>query len=52
MKLTIGIDPGKSGGYAIAWGGLDSIKLHTVNEDFEFNKQKEELLKHPNYTGN
>ena len=21
MKITIGIDPGKSGGYAIAWGG-------------------------------
>ena len=28
MKLTIGIDPGKSGGYAIAWGGLHDIKLH------------------------
>ena len=45
MKLTIGIDPGKSGGYAIAWGGLDSINLHTLNEDFEFIQHIEELLK-------
>ena len=28
MKLTIGIDPGKSGGYAIAWGGQHKIALH------------------------
>jgi len=51
MKLTIGIDPGKSGGYAIAWGGLDSINLHTLNEDFEFVEHMEELLKHPDVTG-
>ena len=50
MKLTIGIDPGKSGGYAIAWGGLDSINLHTLNEDFEFIQHIEELLKHPDVT--
>lgn len=34
MKLTIGIDPGKSGGYAIAWGGMHDIKLHSIGEDF------------------
>ena len=47
MKLTIGIDPGKSGGYAIAWGGLHDIKLHSVGEDFEFVEHIQDLQDHP-----
>jgi hypothetical protein len=35
MKVTIGIDPGKSGGYAIAYGGLNSIHLFNIGEDVE-----------------
>jgi len=47
MKLTIGIDPGKSGGYAIAWGGMHSINLHKLEEDFEFVEHMKELKRHP-----
>jgi hypothetical protein len=47
MKLTIGIDPGKSGGYAIGWDGLANIHLHKLEEDFEFVEHIKELKKHP-----
>lgn len=47
MKLTIGIDPGKSGGYAIAWDGLANIHLHKLEEDFEFVEHMKELKRHP-----
>lgn len=47
MKLTIGIDPGKSGGYAVAWGGLHDIKLHSYGEDFEFVEFVQDLKDHP-----
>lgn len=47
MKLTIGIDPGKSGGYAIGWDGLASIHLHKLEEDFEFVEHMKELKRHP-----
>jgi len=47
MKVTIGIDPGKSGGYAIAWGGLHDVKLHSIGEDFEFVEHIEDLQDHP-----
>ena len=50
MKLTIGIDPGKSGGYAIAWGGMHSINLHTLDEDFEFVEHIQDLKDHPDVT--
>ena len=50
MKITIGIDPGKSGGYAIAWGGLRSINLHRLDEDFEFVEQIQDLVDHPDVT--
>lgn len=50
MKVTIGIDPGKSGGYAIGWGGLHSIHLHTLGEDFEFVEHIEDLKDHPDVT--
>ena len=50
MKLTIGIDPGKSGGYAIAWGGLHSINLHSIGEDFEFVEHIQDLKDHPDVT--
>ena len=50
MRLTIGIDPGKSGGYAIAWGGLHSINLHPIGEDFEFVEHIEDLKDHPDVT--
>lgn len=51
MKLTIGIDPGKSGGYAIGWGGLHSINLHSIGEDFEFVEHIQDLKDHPDVTG-
>jgi hypothetical protein len=47
MKLTIGIDPGKSGGYAIGWDGLANIHLHKLEEDFEFVEHMKELKRHP-----
>ena len=50
MKLTIGIDPGKSGGYAIAWGGQHSINLHKLGEDFEFVEHIQDLKDHPDVT--
>ena len=50
MKLTIGIDPGKSGGYAIAWDGLANINLHTLDEDFEFVEHMQDLKDHPDVT--
>ena len=50
MKLTIGIDPGKSGGYAIAWGGMHSINLHKLDEDFEFVEHMQDLKDHPDVT--
>ncbi len=50
MKLTIGIDPGKNGGYAIAWGGQHKIALHTLDEDFEFVEHMQDLLDHPDVT--
>ena len=50
MKLTIGIDPGKSGGYAIAWGGMHKIALHTLDEDFEFVEHMQDLKDHPDVT--
>lgn len=51
MKLTIGIDPGKSGGYAIAWGkNHSSINLHTLDEDFEFVEHMQDLKDHPDVT--
>jgi len=50
MKLTIGIDPGKSGGYAIAWDGMHSINLHTLGEDFEFVEHIQDLKDHPDVT--
>ena len=50
MKLTIGIDPGKSGGYAIAWGGKHSINLHSLGEDFEFVEHMQDLKDHPDVT--
>ena len=50
MRLTIGIDPGKSGGYAIAWGGILNINLHTLDEDFEFVEHMQDLKDHPDVT--
>ena len=50
MKLTIGIDPGKSGGYATGWDGLHSINLHTLGEDFEFVEHIQDLKDHPDVT--
>jgi hypothetical protein len=50
MKLTIGIDPGKSGGYAIAWGSLAKIHLHNLGEDFEFVEHMQDLKDHPDVT--
>lgn len=50
MKLTIGIDPGKGGGYAIAWGGQASINLHSLGEDFEFVEHIQDLNDHPDVT--
>ena len=47
MNLTIAIDPGKQGGYAIAWGGLTSINLHKLEEEFEFVEHINELKRHP-----
>jgi len=50
MKITIGIDPGASGGYAIAWGGLSTINLHKLGEDFEFVEHIQDLKDHPDVT--
>ena len=47
MKLSIAIDPGKSGGYAIAWGSLTKIHLHNLGEDFEFVEHMQDLKDHP-----
>ena len=47
MKCYIGIDPGKSGGYAIGWDGLANIHLHKLEEDFEFVEHMKELKRHP-----
>ncbi len=49
MKLTIGIDPGKNGGYAIAWG-KGQIDLHNLGEDYEFVEHIQDLKDHPDVT--
>jgi hypothetical protein len=50
MKLTVAIDPGKLGGYAIAWDGLTNIHLHKLEEDFEFVEHIQDLKDHPDVT--
>jgi len=50
MKVTIGIDPGKSGGYAIAYGGLAWITLNSIGEDFEFVEHIQDLKDNPDIT--
>jgi len=50
VKVTIGIDPGKSGGYAIGWAGLAWITLHSIGEDFEFVEHIQDLKDHPDVT--
>lgn len=48
MKLTIGIDPGSSGGYAIAWE--NTINVYALGEDFEFVEHIQDLKDHPDVT--
>ena len=48
MKLTIGIDPGSSGGYAIAWE--NTINVYPLGEDFEFVEHIQDLKDHPDVT--
>jgi len=47
MNITIAIDPGKQGGYAIGWDGLTNIHLHKIEEDFEFVEHIKDLKRHP-----
>jgi hypothetical protein len=47
MKCFIGIDPGRSGGYAIAFDSLDSVELHNLTEEGEFVRHLLELVDNP-----
>ena len=51
MKLTIAIDPSKSGRIRNCLGEkLLSINLHTLGEDFEFVEHIQDLKDHPDVT--
>ena len=47
MKVFIGIDPGKSGGYAIAYDTLTTIELHNLTEEGEFVRHLLEIIDNP-----
>ena len=47
MKCFIGIDPGKSGGYAIAYDTLTTIELHNLTEEGEFVRHLLEIIDNP-----
>jgi len=47
MKCFIGIDPGMSGGYAIAYDNLSTIQLHPWGDEFEFVHHMSEITDNP-----
>ena len=47
MKCFIGIDPGVSGGYAIAFDDLTSVHLHPWGDECEFVHHMRELSDNP-----
>ena len=47
MKCFIGIDPGRTGGYAIAYDNLTSIELHNLTEEGEFVRHLNEIIDNP-----
>ena len=50
MKCFIGVDPGMSGGYAIAYDSLQSIELHSWVNESSFVEHFLELLANPDIT--
>ena len=47
MKCYIGIDPGVSGGYAIAFDDLTKVQLHPWGDECEFVHHMRELSDNP-----
>lgn len=47
MKCYIGVDPGVSGGYAIAFDDLTSVQLHPWGDECEFVHHMRELSNNP-----
>ena len=44
MRITLASDPGKSGGYAVAFGSLDKVELYPWSEEDEFLAYLNELV--------
>ncbi len=51
MKITLASDPGKSGGYAVAFGSLDDVELYSWKEEDEFLAHLDELINNDDSTG-
>ena len=47
MRITIGVDPGASGGWAIAWGDLGEVTLGAWKGESEFLDEVREILESP-----
>ena len=46
MRLTLAVDPGMSGGYAVAFDGLEQVELYPWTDETEWLDYLEWLAKH------
>jgi hypothetical protein len=51
VRITLASDPGKSGGYAVAFGSLDKIELYPWSEEDEFLAYLDELVNYEDSKG-
>ena len=51
MRITIGVDPGASGGWAIAWGSLDDVSLGFWSGEADFLAEVWSLIDHSDSEG-
>ena len=47
MKIYLGVDPGASGGYAVAYGDLDHVVVRPWVDETEWLEDVEALKRHP-----
>ena len=51
MRITLASDPGRSGGYAVAFGSLDKVELYPWSEEDEWLAYLDELFNYEDSTG-
>ena len=51
MRITLASDPGRSGGYAVAFGSLDKVELYPWSEEDEFLAYLDELVNYEDSKG-